>query len=254
MFERFRRRNDDDATRADVATQDGTSVLADGDASDEERAAAEREFDDGRTGRFDRGSATGASTAVASPPITWDETAQTVRARQYEQFGGLSLGASFFGWLVAVGMAAILAGLISAAGAALGLTEVSASDAQRNAETIGVVGGAVLLAALLIAYVCGGYVAGRLARFDGARQGLGVWIFGIVAAIALAAAAAIFGSEYNVLNRLNLPNIPVDQGTLTTAGAIALAAFVLGTLLAAVVGGKAGERYHRRVDRAGFDA
>jgi hypothetical protein len=27
---------------------------------------------------------------------------------------------------------------------------------------------------------------------------------------------------------------------------------VLGTLLAAVVGGKAGERYHRKVDRAGF--
>ena len=27
---------------------------------------------------------------------------------------------------------------------------------------------------------------------------------------------------------------------------------ILGTLLASVVGGKAGERYHRKVDRAGF--
>ena len=39
---------------------------------------------------------------------------------------------------------------------------------------------------------------------------------------------------------------------MTTAGAIALAAVVLGSLFAAVVGGKAGERYHRKIDRAGF--
>ena len=35
-------------------------------------------------------------------------------------------------------------------------------------------------------------------------------------------------------------------------GWIALLAIAGGTLFAALVGGKAGERYHRRVDRAGF--
>ena len=62
----------------------------------------------------------------------------------------------------------------------------------------------------------------------------------------------ILGSEYNVLEQLNLPSLPVGEATLTTGGAIALAAVVLGTLLAAVVGGKAGERYHRKVDRVGL--
>ena len=33
---------------------------------------------------------------------------------------------------------------------------------------------------------------------------------------------------------------------------IALAAILIGTLLAAMFGGKLGERYHKRVDRAGF--
>jgi hypothetical protein len=33
---------------------------------------------------------------------------------------------------------------------------------------------------------------------------------------------------------------------------LALAIIVVGTLIAAVAGGKAGERYHRRVDRVGF--
>ena len=45
----------------------------------------------------------------------------------------------------------------------------------------------------------------------------------------------ILGSEYNVLEQLNLPSLPVGDSTLTTGGAIALAAVLLGSLLAAVV-------------------
>jgi len=41
---------------------------------------------------------------------------------------------------------------------------------------------------------------------------------------------------------------PVDQGTLTRGGAIALAAALVVTLLAAVIGGTLGTRWHRRVD------
>ena len=115
-----------------------------------------------------------------------------------------------------------------------------------------VAGAIALLVVLMIAYYCGGYVAGRMSRFDGARQGFGAWMFGIAVTILLALAAVILGSEYNVLDQLNLPSLPVGESTLTTGGAIALAAIVLGTLLAAIVGGKAGERYHRKVDRVAF--
>ena len=55
-----------------------------------------------------------------------------------------------------------------------------------------------------------------------------------------------------MLESLNLPRIPVDEGSLTTGGLIALAAVVVGTLLAAVSGGKAGSHYHRKVDRVGL--
>jgi MFS family permease len=72
--------------------------------------------------------------------------------------------------------------------------------------------------------------------------------------LVLAAAGAILGSKYNVFQDLNLPRIPVDEGTATTAGIITLVAILLVTLLGAVLGGKIGDRYHRRVDRAGFDA
>lgn len=178
------------------------------------------------------------------------DAVRDARIRQRDEFGGFNWGSAFFGWLVALGLAALLTGILTAAGAAIGLTEVSSSDARSNAETISAVGGAILIAILAIAYYAGGYVAGRMSRFDGARQGFGVWVFGLLVTIALAVLAAIAGSEYNVLQKLDLPRIPIDEGTLTTGGVIALAAVVIGTLLAAIAGGKVGERYHLRVDRA----
>jgi len=174
-----------------------------------------------------------------------------VRRRQREEFGGLSWGSAFFGWLVAVGLAALLIALLSAAGAAVGLTDASADDATSSADTIGIVGGILLLAILVVAYYAGGYVGGRMARFNGPRQGFAVWLLGLLVTIVLAVAGVLLGAEYNVLGSLNLPRIPIDEGSLTTGGLIALAAVVIGTLLAAVAGGKAGSHYHRKVDRVG---
>jgi hypothetical protein len=180
-------------------------------------------------------------------------SAREARAIQREEYGGFSWGSIFFGWLVAVGLAAVLTAILSGAGTAIGITELGGGEAADNAETVSLVGGILLLAVLLVSYYAGGYVAGRLARFDGARQGFGVWLFGVVVTLAFAAFAAIAGSEWNIFERLDLPRIPVDEGTLTTGGAITLAAIVIGTLLTAVAGGKVGERFHRRVDRLAFD-
>jgi hypothetical protein len=52
-----------------------------------------------------------------------------------------------------------------------------------------------------------------------------------------------------VLDRLNLPRLPVDRGTLTTGGIVALVASIVVTLGASVLGGKTGERFHRKMDR-----
>ena len=175
---------------------------------------------------------------------------------QRSRHGGIKWGAAFFGWLSANGLAVLLVALLSAAGVAIGLTQgvPSTEEAAQEADTIGVVGGIVLLVILFLAYLAGGYVAGRMARFDGTRQGVAVWVIGLLVVIALAALGLLFGAQYNVLQQLNLPRIPIDEGTATTGGIIALAAVLLVTLLGAVLGGKIGDRYHRKVDRAGFDA
>jgi amino acid transporter len=178
--------------------------------------------------------------------------ARDVRDRQAEEYGGIHWGSAFFGWLVAVGIAVLLTAILSAAGAAIGLTSTSSSQAKSSAGTIGIVGGILLLVVLMVAYYAGGYVAGRMGRFDGPRQGLATWIVGLVVTIVLAIAGAVLGSNYNVLAQLKLPRIPVSEGSLTTGGIIALAAILIGTLIAALAGGKAGTHFHRKVDRVGL--
>src|SRR4029079_2347068 len=188
----------------------------------EDRPVTTRETDTD-DGRFTRsGTATG---------LTRREAVRDVRARQRAEYGGPNWGAAFFGWLVAIGVAVILLAILSAAGAAFGLgNNLTTSDSQNTADAIGVGGGILLVAVLAIAYYCGGYVSGRMSRFDGGRQGLGTWLIGLFVTIVVAVAGWVFCSEYNIFEQLTLPRIPVDEGTITTGAVIALAAVVILTL------------------------
>lgn len=183
---------------------------------------------------------------------------EEVVAREKREFGGMRFGTAFFGWLTATGTAVLLTALVAGAGAALGLgaqadPEEVADQAAQNAGTIGIVGAIAVLVILLIAYFAGGYVAGRMARFSGAKQGIAVWLWALIVAVVLAIVSAIAGSQWNVLANLNsFPRLPFGEGELTTAGIVTAVAALLVSLLGAVLGGLAGMRFHRRVDRAGL--
>jgi hypothetical protein len=191
-----------------------------------------------------------------SQPAASRTEAHAAVTAQRAAFGGVQGGAAFFGWLSANGLAVLLIALLSAAGVAVGVAQGidSADEAAEQVETLGLGGAIAVLVVLFLAYLAGGYVAGRMARFDGVRQGVAVWLIGLVVVAALAGAGAILGAQYDVLQQLDLPRIPIDEGTATTAGVITLVAILLVTLLGAVIGGKVGERYHRKVDRAGVAA
>lgn len=171
----------------------------------------------------------------------------------YDRFGGANWGAAFFGWLVAVGMTALLTGILAALATAVGYSQgITQSDAEREAGTFSLVTALVLLGILLIAYYAGGYVAGRMSRFDGGKQGVAVWLIGLIVTLIAVALGVVFGREYNILERVSLPTMPIPTDTLTWGGAITAAAILVGTLLAAMGGGKVGTHYHSRVDNAGY--
>ncbi|MET1020574.1 MAG: hypothetical protein ABWX69_00030 [Arthrobacter sp.] len=182
-------------------------------------------------------------------------TRETVVAREKEQFGGIKIGSAFFGWLAATGMAVLLTALVAAAGTAVGLATNTDVNAAVNSgdQTVGLVGIIVLLVILFVAYYSGGYVAGRMARFNGAKQGLMVWVWAVIAAVIVAILGVVAGRQFNILAQLNsFPRIPVNEGELTTTSIIAAVVVAAVALVGAVLGGTAGMHFHRKVDRAGF--
>ncbi|MDL5352340.1 hypothetical protein [Microbacterium sp. zg-YB36] len=199
------------------------------------------------------------STSAAVPVESQHTLQRDVHEREKERFGGFKFGAAFFGWLTAMGATVLLTALVAAVGAAVsgfgsGTTVDDAVDAATdNTETVGVVGAIVLGLVLLIAYFAGGYVAGRMARFSGLKQGLAVWIWAVVIAIVVAIITAIAGSQWNILGNLpGLPAIPVTPETATLTGILTALGVAVVTLVGALLGGAAGMRYHRRVDRVGL--
>ena len=192
-------------------------------------------------------------------PVATDDTTtldrRDVVGRQKDAFGGMKFGSCFFGWLTASGTAVLLVALVTGVGAALGLSQnvdvTNPTTAQT--ESIGFIGGIALLAIIFVSYLAGGYVAGRMARFNGLKQGLGVWLWAVIMAILVAVAGWLAGERFDVLAQLNsFPRLPVNEGTLTTAGVITAICVVAASLIGALLGGLAGMRYHRRVDRAGL--
>lgn len=205
------------------------------------------------TARFD------ATSTNAAVPIDADHTLRSdVLAREKETFGGFKFGAAFFGWLTATGTAVLLTALAAAIGAAVGLSQSDTVDeattaATDNAGTVGVVSAIVVGVILLVAYFTGGYVAGRMARFSGLKQGIAVWIWAIVIAVIVAVITAVAGSQWDILGNLNsFPRLPVTPETATTAGILTALGAAIVTLLGAILGGLAGMRYHRKVDRVGL--
>jgi hypothetical protein len=186
--------------------------------------------------------------------------ARVTNTDRRRRFGGIKWGAAFFGWLSANGLAVMLLALLSAAGITFGLVQAAdpgqtadeaADTAVAELDAIGLTGGITLIVVLFLAYLAGGYVAGRMARFDGGRQGVAVWVLAVLVTLALALVSAVLGAEYDVLSRLDLPSLPVGGDTVATAGIVALVAAVLVSLAGAVLGGRLGTRYHRKIDDAG---
>ena len=193
----------------------------------------------------------GHGTTTTQQPVSRETKVAARREAAYERFGGINWGAAFFGWLVAVGVAAILTGVAGAVLAGIGSDQnITRADAEASAGTYGVAAAVILLAIMSLAYYAGGYVSGRMSRFDGGKQGLGAWLVGLLVSLVAVAIGAVAGSEYDIFERVNLPTLPLTSDELGLGGLLAALAILLATLLFAMAGGKVGTRYHAKVDRA----
>jgi hypothetical protein len=160
-----------------------------------------------------------------------------------ERFGGIDIPASLVGMLTALSTVLILAGLV---GAAVGVVGYQ-TGLEENAEDLSIgslIGG---VAILFVAYLIGGWAAGRMARYDGARNGFATGIWTLVFAAILAALGAWAGSEYDVFQNVELPQW-FDRDALTVAAIASGIGAILAMFVGGIIGGFWGERYHRRAD------
>jgi hypothetical protein len=173
--------------------------------------------------------------------------------RERQEFGGrIQWEAVFFGLLAGVGLAACLVAIVLGGLIAAGITDAH-EDAAGFVDQMMAGGGAISLAILALSYVTAGYVAARMARFDGWRQGLGIWLLSLLVVLAAAVAAWIAGDKLDPTESISLPSNPVDEGPLHEGAAVIAPVLVAVPLIAALIGGVIGDRFHRAVDRVGTD-
>jgi hypothetical protein len=173
--------------------------------------------------------------------------------RERQEFGGqIQWEAVFFGLLAAVGLAACLVATVLGALIATGVLS-SHEDAAGMVDQMMVGGGAISVAILALSYLTGGYVAARMARFDGWRQGLGIWLLSLLVVLAAAITAWIAGGKLDPTESISLPSNPVDDGPLHQGAAVIAPVLIVVPLIAALIGGVLGDRFHRAVDRAGTE-
>lgn len=168
-----------------------------------------------------------------------------------QKFGGMDWWADFLGFAVATFFAVVLFGIVGAIVGTVGyqmhatVPKVggAVSGTTQQLGISGLIGG---LVALFIAYLIGGYAAGRMARFSGPLNGLGVVIWSVAIAVVLAIIGAVLGNRFTVQNQLNMH---VDTTTLGVAGIVSLVVTLLVMIVAATIGGRLGAGYHRAIDR-----
>jgi uncharacterized membrane protein len=160
--------------------------------------------------------------------------------------GKLSFISVLAGVLVAYGAFAVLAALAGAAAATIGLnTDLSANSWAE----LGVGGAIVAAVVLLLAYLFGGYVAGRMARRAGLLHGLAVFVLALVIVALIAAIAASHTDTSAIRGNLRNLGIPTTGAEWGDVGTLAGIGSLVAMLIGAVVGGMLGERWHTKLTR-----
>jgi hypothetical protein len=211
------------------------------------------EADDKETRVIRTPSGYGTAQDAAPYPRGYFEANEEREDRLRDMYGGVDWLASFLGFVFAAVVGALfslIAGLVLAPlGFSLNLGgEIGAA----------VITGLVLVAVLVfLTYFSGGYVAGRLARFDGGRNGAMLLLWTLAAALLAALAGGIFsnflpaGISDGIRNFIQ-NDVLSTIGNLSRLGLVGILIFIgalLVALLGGYLGGRLGSRYHAEIDR-----
>jgi hypothetical protein len=158
--------------------------------------------------------------------------------------GRLSFISALAGVLVAYGAFALLAALVGAV--AIGLdTELASNDWT----TFGMGSAVTVTVVAFVAYLFGGYVAGRMARRAGLVNGLAVFALAVLLVMAVGAIVASQTDTEAVQANLRSLGLPITATEWARIGTVAGIGTLVGMLVGAGIGGVVGERWHSELTR-----
>src|SRR4028118_667598 len=184
-------------------------------------------------------------------PSGYFEATEQRESRLKEIYGGIDWLASFIGCIFALVCGGLL--LLLLAGLLLAPLDFGTDLQNQTIDASVITGFVVIGVALFLAYFAGGYVAGRLVRFNGGRNGAltvgwGLLLAGLLAIFPAFLPGTLFRLVRDVVNESILPAI----GNLVAIGGVGLG-ILIGAILLMVLGGffggRFGNRYHAQIDR-----
>ena len=206
--------------------------------------------------RRDAGGVDPETRVIRTPGGPEDEAMLYTREeRLREVYGGVDWLGSFIGCIFAVVCGIVLLLLLSG----IVLTPLSFTLDLQGQEigTAAIVGLVIIGLSLFLAYFAGGYVAGRLVRFDGGRNGAATVVWGILLGVIFGVFSFLLAGFLPTgisesLERFRESSVLPAVNSLVGLGllglGIAVGALLL-MLLGGFLGGSLGTRYHTRIDQ-----
>lgn len=168
---------------------------------------------------------------------------EVVSERAGKARGGVSLLSTFTGVLVALGTLFLLSALV--AGVIEALDDL---DTTSGTVEIGIGAGITFIVAQFIAYLWGGYTAGRMGRGAGMAHGILVPLFALVLAAIVAGVATALGAVANVGLPFTETRLPVERDYLIDWGVGVGIGSLAAMFLGGIIGGLKGASWHTKLE------
>jgi hypothetical protein len=187
-------------------------------------------------------------------PRGYFEAVEEREDRLRDMYGGVDWLASFLGFVFSLVIAMVFSAVAGLVLVPFGFApEISGGQLGASVLT----GLAVLGVLIFLTYFFGGYVAGRLARFDGGRNGAMVLAWTFIVVLILALVTVVFSgflpsgaAESIAILAQRTASAVSNLARAGVAGIVVAVAALLLALLGGFFGGRLGSRYHTEIDRA----
>ena len=160
--------------------------------------------------------------------------------------GSISLISVFAGVVTAYGTSAIVAAIVGASLSGTGVDTEFRTNDWTGSGAVALLAGAVTL---LVAYLFGGYVAGRMARRSAVLHGIAVFVLSLVAGAVVGTVVGLVGDNQELKSSLRNIGVPTSADQVTGVAIVGVAVSLGAVLLGSVLGALLGERWHTKLAR-----